>query len=529
MLASNPQSKTVRVIFSVLIAMVLAWGLVACNDRIETPQTLDNEALSTTESAGRLSEVAPPVVIQQLNQDLEAYQPQVKILSPSPDQILQDTTVSARFQVQDLPIFKNSDLGMGPHLHVILDNQPYIPVYDLEKPLIFEDLAPGTHALRVFASRPWHESFKNEGAYAQTTFHLFTKSAENNPSPNLPLLTYSRPQGSYGAEPIMLDFYLSNAPLHLVAQENAEDDIADWRIRVTANGQSFVIDRWQPVYLQGFQPGKNWVKLEFLDEQGNPVKNVFNNTVRLISYEPNGKDTLARLVRGELSAKAARGIIDPNYKPEPIPTPSPEVAPTPLPSPTVSPTPEPTPIPSVVPPVEEKPTAELESPEEILTPVVEPATPAETPTAQKETPEKTVTPSAEPVSSEATQTNKLELEGIFNRFSQKILGIFRSSDVAPQPEPELQEELPTPSPTPVVIPEEAKASAIPNQSLTSEEKSIPVDEAPALKSLESETAKSEDVLNDSQISTPEPAAPNSGLPPTLPEIIETPFPQPLEP
>ncbi|HAG84166.1 MAG TPA: hypothetical protein DCL61_24170, partial [Cyanobacteria bacterium UBA12227] len=177
--------------------------------------------------------------------------------------------------------------------------------------------------LRVFASRPWHESFKNEGAYAQTTFHLFTKSAENNPSPNLPLLTYSRPQGSYGAEPIMLDFYLSNAPLHLVAQENAEDDIADWRIRVTANGQSFVIDRWQPVYLQGFQPGKNWVKLEFLDEQGNPVKNVFNNTVRLISYEPNGKDTLARLVRGELSAKAARGIIDPNYKPEPIPTPSP--------------------------------------------------------------------------------------------------------------------------------------------------------------------------------------------------------------
>ncbi len=115
------------------------------------------------------------------------------------------------------------------------------------------------------------------------------------------------------------------------------------------------------------------------------------------------------------------------------------------------------------------------------------------------------------------------MEGIFNRFSQKILGIFRSSDVAPQPEPELQEELPTPSPTPVVIPEEAKASAIPNQSLTSEEKSIPVDEAPALKSLESETAKSEDVLNDSQISTPEPAAPNSGLPPTLPEIIETPF------
>jgi hypothetical protein len=70
------------------------------------------------------------------------------------------------------------------------------------------------------------------------------------------VLTYSRPTGSYGAEPIMLDFYLTNAPLHLVAQENPDDEIADWRIRVTVNGESFVLDRWQPVYLKGFKPGK---------------------------------------------------------------------------------------------------------------------------------------------------------------------------------------------------------------------------------------------------------------------------------
>lgn len=39
----------------------------------------------------------------------------------------------------------------------------------------------------------------------------------------------------------MLDFYLTNAPLHVVAQENPADDIADWRIRVTINGESFFI------------------------------------------------------------------------------------------------------------------------------------------------------------------------------------------------------------------------------------------------------------------------------------------------
>ena len=115
---------------------------------------------------------------------------------------------------------------------------------------------------------PGTKSFKNDGAYAQVTFHVFAKTQENSPDPKLPLLTYSRPQGAYGAEPILLDFYLTNAPLHLVAQENDKDDIADWRIRATVNGESFVIDRWQPLYLKGFKPGKNWVQLEFLDEKG---------------------------------------------------------------------------------------------------------------------------------------------------------------------------------------------------------------------------------------------------------------------
>ena len=143
--------------------------------------------------------------------------------------------------------------------------------------------------MRVFAARPWHESFKNAGAYAQTTFHIFTKTQHNNPDPTLPLLTYSRPKGTYGAEPILLDFYLTNAPLHLAA---TEDNIADWRIRCTINEQSFVLDSWQSVYLKGFKPGKNWVKLEFIDGQGNTVENVFNSNIRTITYDLESKDIL---------------------------------------------------------------------------------------------------------------------------------------------------------------------------------------------------------------------------------------------
>ncbi|MFM6278984.1 MAG: hypothetical protein ACKN9K_11650, partial [Dolichospermum sp.] len=65
--------------------------------------------------------------------------------------------------------------------------------------------------------------------------------------------------------------------------------------------------------LKGFKPGKTWVKLEFINNEGQPVKNVFNTTIRLINYQPNGQDTLSKIVRGELTADKVRGIVDQNY------------------------------------------------------------------------------------------------------------------------------------------------------------------------------------------------------------------------
>jgi hypothetical protein len=311
-----------------VVTLVLVVNLSSCVEAANSQEVSINpfiKAPPASEISGTFSEVAPPDVIQALRPSLDAYQPQVSILSPQVDEILQDNTVKVRLQVKDLPIFKDPQWQLGPHLHVILDNQPYIAVYDLTQPLVLSDLSPGTHTLRVFASRPWHESFKNEGAYTQTTFHVLTKTEENNPNSKLPLLTYSRPNGGYGAEPIMLDFYLTNAPLHSMAETNPDDTMSNWRIRSTVNGESFILDYWQPIYLKGFKPGKTWVKLEFLDNEGQPVKNAFNTTIRLINYQPNGQDTLSKIVRGELTADEVRGIVDPSYTTKiPVTKPTPE-------------------------------------------------------------------------------------------------------------------------------------------------------------------------------------------------------------
>ncbi|WNN87303.1 hypothetical protein [Gloeocapsopsis dulcis] len=329
MFGINWWQKFIKAIVSFLVTGLIVVSLMGCSDRsVEETRSSHDRQLSSAQRSTKIAEVSPPEVIQQLRQSLEMHRPQVTILSPQPDEVLQDTTVNVRFQVQDLPIFKNQELNLGPHLNVILDNQPYTNVYNLSEPLVFSDLTPGTHTLRVFATYPWDESFKNEGAYTQTTFHIFAKDNHNSPAPNKPLLTYNTPQGTFSAEPVLLDFYLTNAPLHLVAQENQQGNITDWRIRCTINGESFVLERWQPLYLQGFQPGRNWVQLEFIDEQGNSLPNVFNNTIRLVTYEPSAKDSLGKLVKGQLSVAEARGIVELNYVNK-----SPSVEPTPTPSP----------------------------------------------------------------------------------------------------------------------------------------------------------------------------------------------------
>lgn len=212
------------------------------------------ERQSDRAGATNLAEVSPPAVIQQLRLGLDRLQPQVTILTPQPNALLQDNQVAVQLQVEDLPLFKAAQLDMGPHLHLILDNQPSQAVYDVSQPVLLQDLSPGTHTIRVFAARPWDESFKNEGAYAQVTFHVFTKTDANNPDPKQPLLTYSQPQGNYGAEPILLDFYLTNAPLHLLAQE--DPNLRDWQIQVTVNGESFVMDAGNRFISKGLSLGK---------------------------------------------------------------------------------------------------------------------------------------------------------------------------------------------------------------------------------------------------------------------------------
>ncbi|XFA72990.1 hypothetical protein RYO59_001225 [Thermosynechococcaceae cyanobacterium Okahandja] len=310
--------------------------------------------MAWAKNVGGLAEVAAPVAIEDLKGWFDRYEPRLQILSPQPDQTLETTTVAVELNVTGLNIFQDPRTGLGPHVEVVLDDRPSRSVFDLKAPIEFTDLQPGTHLVRAFVVYPWGESIKSPLAYAERMFHLYTSTADPAAA-TTPLLTYNQPQGVYGAEPVLLDFYLSHLP-----------DRPTWQVRCTINGQSFTVNRWQAYYLTGLQSGENWVRLDLLDSNGQPLADT--TITRLVTYHPGGNDPLSRLLRGELAAKNLQSSLSPSLpeqlppppEPEPSPTPEPaaaevEASPPPepvvvspepsAPEPVISPAPEPTPVP----------------------------------------------------------------------------------------------------------------------------------------------------------------------------------------
>jgi hypothetical protein len=250
----------------------------------------------------------------------DSAQPEVEIVVPPDGATVESSTVRIMLSVGgDLKGYKpgmDPETKMGNHIHVILDNQPYEAYYNIEKEFELRNVPDGEHTLRVFASRPWHESYKNEDSFhivrftvkngganldipATTNSGQPMSNANSNTAPSgtpegkdmpasqggkvdlsKPLLTYSRPKGEYkgaDSDPVMIDFWLANAKL--------VGDGGDYRVRYSVNGgEPKFIEKWAPLWLSGWTAGKHTIKLELVDKDGNVVDNGgYNSTSRDIT------------------------------------------------------------------------------------------------------------------------------------------------------------------------------------------------------------------------------------------------------
>ena len=104
MKASTKLIRKRYALFKNLIICLLVLSLTACGDKaigkdvtIQLAEKVVQE--NNAQLSRKISEVAPPEIIQELRQSLEVYQPQVKILNPQPDEVLEVDKLKVNIQV----------------------------------------------------------------------------------------------------------------------------------------------------------------------------------------------------------------------------------------------------------------------------------------------------------------------------------------------------------------------------------------------------------------------------------------------
>ena len=308
-----------------LLLFICSIVITACSGNTDNSATTVTTAV-TPPPVQSLTVVPRPQAILDLMKsrgEQDEAAPTLKIVSPAENAVIAGSKVDVKLDLSgDLKGYmphKDPSTGKGNHIHVILDNEPYEAYYELGQPFELRNVAEGKHTLRVFASRPWHESYKNDGSFQMVTFTVKgggdagkptttasgEKMANASSSPSAspqspsaregkdvapskagevdstkPLLTYSRPKGEYKGEdsnPIMIDFWLTNAKL--------KGDGGEFRIRYFVNDdEARYIEKKDPVWLSGWLGGKHTVRLELLDKDDRPVDNGgYNTTTRTIT------------------------------------------------------------------------------------------------------------------------------------------------------------------------------------------------------------------------------------------------------
>ena len=164
----------------------------------------------------------------------------------------------------------------GQHIHLIVDNEPYIAKYE---PTFEQAIADGDHRILTFLSRSYHESIKTPQAYRAVNASVSGGAFTSQEPITEPMLFYSRPKGTYvgaDAETILLDFY----PVNLELGD-------DYAVRVDVGDFTATLTEWRPYLLKGLPMGENTVTLTLVDGAGQTVDAPLNPVSRTFTLEPD--------------------------------------------------------------------------------------------------------------------------------------------------------------------------------------------------------------------------------------------------
>jgi hypothetical protein len=201
---------------------------------------------------------------------IHADQPvRVIVESPQEGEVMPWETVDVFVRAENYSIGDG-----GNRLHVILDNGSPIEHANELKPVVLHGLAPGAHVLRVVAVKPDGKMLANPEAKARTNFYVRRKDFSNFQPEDHPYLTVNLPKdGMAFPDPegkVWLDFRAHNVTL---SKEG-------YRVRFRLDGVETILNSPEPHAWTGLSEGRHRLVVELIDEEGDPVSEIFARVER---------------------------------------------------------------------------------------------------------------------------------------------------------------------------------------------------------------------------------------------------------
>ena len=292
-------------------AQAWPWGADSSGDGERS-----SEIISVSSPSGRLQEVSPPGAVQQLQAALSSHTPRLDLIRPSDGALLKTGEVQVTLRIQDWPLAEDPQLGLGAHVALQIDDDPPLRFGHADNDRVqitLPSLSPGSHRLTAYAAMPWGEAVKSQGASLQWRLDLLQPLAGTQPDQDAPWLAVVSPSDLSNGDPLLIDWLIWNAPL-----QNLREGDGRWRLRISVNGDSFLVDRQEALWLKASGNGNGSVQMELLDGLGDPITPVFNNQLRATAARPGLRPVWmqSKLSDEQMARLLGVAIPEPETQPE---------------------------------------------------------------------------------------------------------------------------------------------------------------------------------------------------------------------